>query len=595
MLLLIPFGAGDATHTIGAAINPISIEAQLATAVWTNLTADVVIADGLRWDYGIDGQGPTDCVASTGTMSFVLNNSPKNSGGVQGWYSPVHASKRTGWTFGIPIRLVLTSGSGASVTSITRSGSTATVTTGAAHGLSTGHRVQIVGATEVEYNGIFAVNVTGATTFTYSVAGTVATPATGTILWTQAYIKFRGKVREIKPVAGENRTQKVSVVAHDLMRDLLESDARQVTLQIDQRENGLILSVLSALPEDARPVGTEINTGVDVYPFAFDNVGGGVKAGALIKDVTQSAFGLSFIRGDGTFVYLNRHTRGTGSSVATFNNTMSELEVPSSLDGVYNHARVTIHPKTIDATPTTVLYALTGSPLSIGAGATVTIWGDYRDPTDVTRLVGGVEAVVPLVAGTDYSANTEQDGTGLDKTSMLTITATPFASTAKFQIVNTDQVPVFLRVLQIRGKGVYDDGPQTFEAFTEQSYGDRAIDVDMPYQDNHFIGQSAATYIDSQYRTLETQIASMTIPASANNTLFQQALLREPGDIITATETMTGVSGIDAVIHRVEFEAVPGGFLTCRWGLAPAAPHRQWWQLGLAGRSELGTTTRLGF
>lgn len=73
----------------------------------------------------------------------------------------------------------------ASVTSITRSGATATVTTGVAHNLVTGNKVVIRGANEPEYNGgSKVVTVTSTTTFTYTVSGTPATPATGTITCT---------------------------------------------------------------------------------------------------------------------------------------------------------------------------------------------------------------------------------------------------------------------------------------------------------------------------------------------------------------------------------------------------------------------------
>lgn len=70
-------------------------------------------------------------------------------------------------------------------TTITRSGSTATATcTG--HGLVTNDYVVIKGANQQEYNGVFQVTVTGTDTFTYTVAGTPATPATGTIVTTGA-------------------------------------------------------------------------------------------------------------------------------------------------------------------------------------------------------------------------------------------------------------------------------------------------------------------------------------------------------------------------------------------------------------------------
>lgn len=63
---------------------------------------------------------------------------------------------------------------------ITRSGSTATVTL-AGHGRSTGDSVVISGATQPEYNGVKTVTVVNGNEFTFTVAGTPATPATGTI------------------------------------------------------------------------------------------------------------------------------------------------------------------------------------------------------------------------------------------------------------------------------------------------------------------------------------------------------------------------------------------------------------------------------
>lgn len=69
----------------------------------------------------------------------------------------------------------------ATISGITRSSATATATTSAAHGLSTGQRVTIKGADQDDYNGTFDVTVTGATTFTFPVVNDPATPATGSM------------------------------------------------------------------------------------------------------------------------------------------------------------------------------------------------------------------------------------------------------------------------------------------------------------------------------------------------------------------------------------------------------------------------------
>ena len=87
----------------------------------------------------------------------------------------------------------LKAGSSQSVTSITRSGTTATVTTAAPHGYSSGDLAHIAGAVETDYNGEFEITVTGASTFTYTVAGSPTSPATGTItvdFGTELYAKY---------------------------------------------------------------------------------------------------------------------------------------------------------------------------------------------------------------------------------------------------------------------------------------------------------------------------------------------------------------------------------------------------------------------
>lgn len=74
-------------------------------------------------------------------------------------------------------------GSPLAITSITRASSTATVTTTASHGLSAGAVIYVAGADQDEYNGFFVALTATGSTITYTVDGTPATPATGTITY----------------------------------------------------------------------------------------------------------------------------------------------------------------------------------------------------------------------------------------------------------------------------------------------------------------------------------------------------------------------------------------------------------------------------
>lgn len=90
------------------------------------------------------------------------------------------------------VRVLLEADSGgdlpaAESVTITRSGSTASVSH-TAHGMSSGMSVIIRGANQDEYNGIFAITNVTTNAYDYTVSGTPATPATGTITATAVIV-----------------------------------------------------------------------------------------------------------------------------------------------------------------------------------------------------------------------------------------------------------------------------------------------------------------------------------------------------------------------------------------------------------------------
>lgn len=68
------------------------------------------------------------------------------------------------------------------ITSITTSGTTASITFTNVHGFLNGEDVLITGAGEAAYNGVKTLTLTGAKTATYTIASGTASPATGTIV-----------------------------------------------------------------------------------------------------------------------------------------------------------------------------------------------------------------------------------------------------------------------------------------------------------------------------------------------------------------------------------------------------------------------------
>jgi hypothetical protein len=160
----------DDLHPSGSVSGYWRFEKMFAQAV-LNYLDNVTYATGLR------GAEPTGAVinGSTIDISYTLNNGTTLQGlsGATGLTGFIVYGAATSMT---ATETVLT------VNTITRSGTTATATTSAAHGLSVGHPIFISGATGAYYNGQKIVASTPtATTFTYAISTSAAASAAGTL------------------------------------------------------------------------------------------------------------------------------------------------------------------------------------------------------------------------------------------------------------------------------------------------------------------------------------------------------------------------------------------------------------------------------
>ena len=136
------------------------------------------------------GSAIYNCDTSTATNVFAITNDKfqyvniTNAGGnflvACNGTDPTLIYNGTNW-----IKMATTT-TAAAITSITRSGTLATMTTSTPHGLATGNQITITGNLPAAFNGTYIVTVTGASTLTYVMATTPASDATtiGTYLVT---------------------------------------------------------------------------------------------------------------------------------------------------------------------------------------------------------------------------------------------------------------------------------------------------------------------------------------------------------------------------------------------------------------------------
>jgi hypothetical protein len=176
---------GTATFTVALTSIPSStVSFTLSVNDGTEATLDKAVRSITR--------SGTTATATAPSHGFVVGDLVRISGADQSDYNglfTVTASTTDTFSFAVAGTAdasatgVITAQAVKGVTSIARTdATTAKVTCASAHGLEVGDQVQISGATQAAYNGIFRVTSRPtSTTFTYKVSNTPTTPATGTI------------------------------------------------------------------------------------------------------------------------------------------------------------------------------------------------------------------------------------------------------------------------------------------------------------------------------------------------------------------------------------------------------------------------------
>ncbi len=455
---------------------------------WTTLT-DVHRGPGIKISYGIRGNTPRDRVASTGTMSFQVNNSPSNSAATTGLYSPDHASKLAGWGVGIGVRLKI---------------------------------------------------VFGGTT----------------------YYKWRGFIDTLDPIPGSEREKRVLVTCVDWMDEAAKSMIRNIPLQLDQLSSQVFVTLVegtgtfgewAGVPR--QPAATSVATGQDTFPHVFDRaLEENTSVLTELQRLANSELAYIYLKGDttqgGTLVFENRLTRGEITTNATTlgDSDMTALSATRSREHILNDVRVKTHPRRVDAAATSVLYTLQHTP-SIKTGEDYTFTALYRDPSQQATRVGGLDMVAP-VSGTDYTFNSASDGTGTNLVSQLTVTVLPLpaggANSAEVSVKNSPSGDDgFLTLFRLLGKGVYSYEETVARAADEGSqfeFGLNTFALDMSHQGKPEVAQGAANFILQRNSESFTRLDSVSFLPNHSSALMTQALLREVGDKIGVTETITGLT-----------------------------------------------------
>ncbi len=521
-------------------INSIKLEMKLDGATWTDVTADTRSKEKIRIKYGIFGQRPSDRTAGVGSLTFTMDDSAKNSGGLLGYYSPGHANARSGFELNLPVRIVIAVG-------------------------------------------------------TYYSAGKYGEVFYGP----NNYVKFVGKLKRIQVESGPKEARRTRCTVYDFMWESRVHKMNLLETKQTRRSNLIISDVVGNMTE--APEATEYATGQEVFTYAADDLKD-EKSTALtvFNKVAISELGFVYVKGDdvtgGVLVFEDRHARLT----TTPKFILGEGDIKSvrgsrAIEMLYNVVKATSYPRNEGAS-NEVLWTMQRT-MAIAANSTETIVARYVDPDQKAVRLSGVD-LVDLVGGTDYKfGSTEGSGTN-DKQADLSVVEDFGSNSAELALENTSGVVGYVNLLQIRGKAIRIFEPiitEREDATSITAYGHREYTIAFPYQDSNLVVDDFADVILESNKDPRVVFEDVTLIGKTG--LKARAMVAlEPGDRITLTDSLLGIASQDYFVQAVSLTIIPPDILTASFvpmtSLVVSATDN--WFLGVVGDSEIGDNTFLG-
>lgn len=461
----------------------IIFEAYLSGA-WANISVDVLHNPAPRVSgMGFKSHNFDDVVGEVGTLTFSLDNSATNSGGKLGYYSPQGVNRRTGWGVAVPVRLSF---------------------------VYDGHTV-------------------------YKFYG---------------YIDNDG----ISVDTGRYGTRKVNVRASNWLKWASEQNLALMTYKTNMRIDQGVFEVLQKCTR--QPLVVKYNQGNLTFPTLFDGmrpdtkalselqklaiselgriyISGGEEGGEILhiknkdwitdlsagdltalsyvpKKISQETDKLLLETGDdlleegGGFIYLDtpQQMYFKVSDGGTSYNEINTRDMQVSYGKyMFNRVRLTVYPRTVDAS-VQVLWS-SENYITLAAGETITVRGQYRNNTNPIIKCNGIEMVTPVVT-TDYLMFANSDGTGTNRSADLVVAASFGTAEVELSLTNNNAATSYVTFLQVRGKGVYLNDP-TDKVYNSASlvaqpvFGIIPKDLDFPYVANM---QDLFTFADKSEGTM---------------------------------------------------------------------------------------------
>ena len=271
-----------------------------------------------------------------------------------------------------------------------------------------------------------------------------------------------------------------------------------------------------------------------------------------------------------------------------------------------NAVEVTIYPRRVGSAGSELARSANAFRLRAGESRSLTL--RYRDPDFPDGTCTATTIITP-VASTDYTANTESDGSGTDMTSSLSVAcenrtnATYIAVGNKATASNSSSGDLYVTLLKVRGTPMTARQPVTLNSADAQSiydYGKQSQSMTIAGVEDVELVQAYADYYIQRYKDPIARYRRVMFeyPEDASDPMYRPALilplyfagLRITDDWIEDVEN-TVLHWVAGVRHEVD-----GRARTWRttWFLEDYI-QQAFWRVGDDDLGVLDTSTRLAF
>lgn len=286
-----------------------------------------------------------------------------------------------------------------------------------------------------------------------------------------------------------------------------------------------------------------------------------VAVDAIRTLAAQNLGGMPFMQADGTFRFENKVYRSQQLTAVEIADDVESIEPELRFEDlitevVVSYPRFTITPDLQAA------YSLNPVGKRLDAGAN-TFSVDFSGV--------GVTGAVQPVPYTDFEANSEPDGSGVDKTAQVSVSS--FSATgggADLEFTNADSSPVYLTYLQVRGYVVQtgNELDTTIAETVNPVVGDTTYEVELEAQNTTLEVQAFAEYTAEQRGKLSSRINVQIVPDT--DARMVEVLSSDISTKVhiddTQAEWLTQIDGYYFVEQiQLAFDATAQNKVVCTW------------------------------